>query len=47
VPKRVRKITLPDEHGVALIRVLLKNRGEIGAVDAYRKRSFCRPLKQG
>jgi hypothetical protein len=25
--------------------VLLKNRAEIGAVDAYRTQSFCRPLK--
>ncbi|WAC25267.1 DUF1254 domain-containing protein [Blastomonas sp. SL216] len=45
VPEGARKIMLPDAKGVALIRVLLKNRGEIGAVDAYRKKSFCRPLK--
>ncbi|PXW79446.1 putative membrane protein [Blastomonas natatoria] len=45
VPKGARKIVMPDARGVALIRVLLKSRGEIGAVDAYRKQSFCRPLK--
>ena len=45
VPKGARKIVMPDAKGVALIRVLLKNRGEIDAVDAFRKQSFCRPLK--
>lgn len=45
-PQGARKITMPDAKGVALIRVLLKNRGEIAAVDAFRKKSFCRPLKQ-
>lgn len=45
VTKGGRKVTMPDAKGVALIRVLLKNRGEIGAVDAFRKKSFCRPLK--
>lgn len=45
VPKGVRKVVMPDAKGVALIRVLLKSRGEIGAVDAYRKQSFCRPLE--
>lgn len=47
VPKGARRITMPDAKGVALIRVLLKNRGEIAAVDAFRKRSFCRPLQRG
>lgn len=46
VPKGIRKIVMPDAKGVALIRVLLKSRGEIGAVNAFRKKSFCRPLKQ-
>lgn len=45
VPKGMRKIVMPDAKGVALIRVLLKSRGEIGAVDAFRKQSFCRPVK--
>lgn len=44
VRRGVRKIVMPDGKGVALIRVLLNNRAEIGAVDAYRKKSFCRPL---
>jgi uncharacterized membrane protein len=47
VPKGVRKVVLPDAKGVALIRVLLKNRGEIAAVDSFRKKSFCRPLQRG
>lgn len=45
VPPGARKVVMPDARGVALIRVLLKIRGEIGAVDAYRKQSFCRPIK--
>jgi len=45
VPKGARKIVMPDAKGVALIRVLLNSRAEIRAVDAYRKQSFCRPLK--
>lgn len=45
VPQGARRILMPDAKGVALIRVLLNNRAEIGAVDAYRKQSFCRPLK--
>lgn len=45
VPQGMRKITMPDAKGVALIRVLLKNRGEIAAVDAFRKRSYCRALQ--
>ena len=44
-PKGARKVVMPDARGVALIRVLLKSRGEIGAVDAFRKKSFCRPVK--
>lgn len=44
VPKGARRITLPDAKGVALIRVLLKNRGEIAAVDAFRTKSYCRVL---
>lgn len=45
VLSNARKVVMPDAKGVALIRVLLKNRAEIGAVDAYRTQSFCRPLK--
>lgn len=45
VTKGARKVIMPDAKGVALIRVLLKSRSEMGAVDAFRKKSFCRPLK--
>ncbi|WP_017671978.1 DUF1254 domain-containing protein [Blastomonas sp. AAP53] len=45
VPTGARKVVLPDAKGVALIRVLLKNRGEIAAVDAFRKKSYCRTLE--
>jgi uncharacterized membrane protein len=42
--KGTRKVIMPSAKGVALLRVLLNNRGEIGAVDAFRKQSFCRSL---
>lgn len=43
----VRKVTMPSEKGVALLRVLLNDRAEFGAVARYRKQSYCRPIAQG
>lgn len=45
VPDGVRRITLPSAKGVALLRVLLKNRAEFDVVTQDRKQSYCRPLK--
>ena len=45
VPKGVRRITLPDAKGVALIRVLLKARAEFPQIEQFRGKSYCRPLR--
>ncbi len=44
VPGGVRTVTMPSAKGVALLRVLLNDRAEFGAVTRYRKNSYCRPL---
>lgn len=46
VPGGVRTITMPSAKGVALLRVLLKDRAEFANVTRDRKQSYCRPLKQ-
>lgn len=45
VAKGGHAVTMPDAKGVALIRVLLKNRAEIAQVDRFRKTSYCRPSR--
>lgn len=45
MPGGVRKITMPSIKGVALLRVLLNDRAEFGAVSRDRERSYCRALK--
>lgn len=44
VPDGARAVTMPDAKGVALLRVLLNNRGEFDAVTRFRAQSFCRPV---
>lgn len=44
VPDGARAVTMPSARGVALLRVLLNNRGEFDAVTGFRGQSFCRPV---
>lgn len=44
VPESARRVAMPSEKGVALLRVLLKDRAEFATVTRYRAQSFCRPF---
>jgi uncharacterized membrane protein len=44
VPAGVEAVRLPGDRGVALVRILMEDRGGFGLIDAARRPSFCRPL---
>ncbi len=44
VPEDAEVVRTDYDRGIALIRLLLKNPTEIGALDGARRRSFCRTL---
>ncbi|HEY0594222.1 DUF1254 domain-containing protein [Sphingopyxis sp.] len=41
VPKGAEVVRTNHDHGIALIRILLKDPAEIGAIDAARRQSSC------
>lgn len=41
VPRGAEVVRTNHDHGIALIRILLKNPAEIGAIDAVRRQSSC------
>lgn len=41
VPKGAEVVRTNHDHGIALIRILLKSPAEIGAIDAVRRQSSC------
>ena len=44
VPKGAEIVRTNHDHGTALIRLLLKDPAEIGALDTVRRQSSCRPV---
>lgn len=44
VPAGIETVRVKYDRGIALVRLLLANPAEIGALDAVRKQSSCRPL---
>lgn len=45
VPAGVEAVRLAGDRGVALVRILMEDRGRFGAIDAARRPSFCGPLE--
>lgn len=43
-PKGAEVVRTNHDHGIALIRLLLKDPSEIGTLDAVRRQSSCRPV---
>ncbi|MEO1044600.1 MAG: DUF1254 domain-containing protein [Pseudomonadota bacterium] len=40
------KVQMPGNKGIALIRVLMKDRGEFDQIDPIRQKSLCEPIKR-
>lgn len=47
VPPGLETVTVGHDRGIALIRLLLADPSEIGALDAVRRQSSCAPLSAG
>lgn len=44
IPNGMQAVRVADARGIALVRILVQDRGQFPAIDAARKKSSCKPL---